>query len=201
MKKITDRYWLGIISGIGGNLAKNLLESIFVKRGLLKITARQKAAGIFVNKSDIDTPGGRLLGIVADNMIAAMLGITCTYWLTLMGKDKHLLKGAGLGAVEWASLYGVASKVGATSMVPMKPQDALFALLGHFAFGMVKIHIATTLGDSRLFQPAHLSLQIEEPESFKWMPRPLQDYSMPNNLIEKLETKSSNKVPSHSGLN
>ncbi|KJS16210.1 MAG: hypothetical protein VR69_09975 [Peptococcaceae bacterium BRH_c4b] len=164
MKKITDRFWLGIIAGIGGNLAKNTVEGIFTRKGLLKSTAKQKAAGIFVRKADINTPQGKLLGAVADNMIAAGLGITCIYWLTLMGKDKYFIKGAGLGAAEWTTLYGVMSKIGATAIYPIKPREALISLLSHFAFGATKMAIAVNLGDSRLFKPGNLTLEIDNPE-------------------------------------
>lgn len=51
-------------------------------------------------------------------MIAVGLGVSCAYWLSIMGKDKYILKGAGLGAAEWAALYGVLSKLGATAIFP-----------------------------------------------------------------------------------
>jgi len=164
MKKITDRFWLGVIGGLGGNLAKNTVEGVFARKGLLKTTGKQKAAGIFVGKSDINTPYGKILGTVADNMIAVGLGISCSYWLTLMGKDKWLIKGAGLGAAEWTALYGVMSKLGATSIYPVKPHEALIALLSHFAFGATKMAIIANLGDSRLFQPKNLTIDIDNPE-------------------------------------
>lgn len=70
-----------------------------------------------------------------------------------MGKDKYLIKGAGLGAAEWASLYGIASKIGATSIYPLKPKDAITTFISHLAFGTTKITIVSKLGDSRLFKP------------------------------------------------
>ena len=105
------------------------------------------------------------MGILADNMIAAGLGVTCIYWLTLMGKDNYLIKGAGLGAAEWAALYGVASKIGATAIYPVKPKDAIATFISHLAFGTTKIAIAVKLGDSRLFKPSNLTLEIDEAQS------------------------------------
>lgn len=170
MKKITDRFWLGIISGLGGNIIKMSVE-IFFKRFGFKDTAIKKASGIFLKKKDVDTIPGNVIGFAADNLIAATLGVTCVYWLTLMGKDKYLLKGAGIGAVEWAAIYGVLSKMGATNIYPTAPFDTMVAFLSHLAFGATKITIATALGDSRLFKPGNLTLEISNPEEFKLFKR------------------------------
>lgn len=164
MKKITDRFWVGVISGLGGNIAKMAVERFFNKIGFSQSNGYKTAAGIFLKKSDISTPYGKLVGYVADNMIAVGLGVTCSYWLTLMGKDKYILKGAGLGAAEWGSLYGVLSKLGATSIFPVKPQDALATFVSHAVFGATKITITAMLGDERLFKPGNLSLEIDEPQ-------------------------------------
>ncbi len=104
-----------------------------------------------------------MAGIIADSMIAMGLGVSCVYWLTLMGKDKHILKGAGLGAMEWGSLYGVLSRLGATIIFPVKSIDALTTFLSHLAFGATKIVIAEKLGDPRLFKPGNLTLEVDQP--------------------------------------
>ncbi|MDQ7093287.1 hypothetical protein REC12_06765 [Desulfosporosinus sp. PR] len=171
MRKINDRFWLGTISGLGGNLAKLMAEQLFNRIGFTKTNGYTTAAGIFLKKSKVASPYGRAVGILADNMIAVGLGVTCTYWLTLMGKDRFLIKGAGLGAAEWASLYGVVSKLGATTIYPVKPQDALATFVSHLLFGLTKTTIAVTLGDERLFKPKNLTLEINHPQSFKPKPR------------------------------
>lgn len=33
MRKITDRFWLGVMSGLGGNIAKMTVESVFNRIG------------------------------------------------------------------------------------------------------------------------------------------------------------------------
>ncbi|MCL6639186.1 MAG: hypothetical protein K6T80_05840 [Firmicutes bacterium] len=164
MKKITDRFWLGTMAGLAGNIAKHGVERIFNASGFSQEKATEKAAGIFLKKSDVSTPYGKAVGYIADYMIAAGLGITCSYSLTLVGKDKYLFKGAVLGAAEWSALYGVLSKLGATAIYPVKPRDALAAFLSHLAFGAVKMGIVANLGDERLFKPENLSLEIEEPQ-------------------------------------
>ncbi|MCO1601405.1 hypothetical protein [Desulfosporosinus nitroreducens] len=165
MKKITDRFWLGVISGLGGNLAKIVVEQVSNRKGFSKSNGYTTAAGIFLKKLDILSPYGKAVGIIADNMIAMGLGVTCIYWLTLMGKDKHFIKGAGLGAAEWGVLYGVASRLGATSIFPVKPKDAIATFISHLAFGVTKMTIAVNLGDERLFKPKNLTMEIDEPQN------------------------------------
>ncbi|WP_407313471.1 hypothetical protein [Desulfosporosinus sp. SB140] len=179
MRKINDRFWLGLISGLGGNIAKIITEQVFTKIGYTKTNGYTTAAGIFLKKSRVASPSGRAVGIIADNMIAAGLGVTCIYWLTLMGKDKLLLKGAGLGAAEWAALYGVFSKLGATAIYPVKPEDAIATFISHLVFGMTKITIAVNLGDSRLFKPKNLTLEINHPQ----------------NLASEIKEKNNNLQP------
>lgn len=164
MKKITDRFFLGAIAGLGGNICKIAVERICIKMFGFKETGAKKAAGIFLKKGDVSSVSGRVIGNIADNMIACGLGVSCIYWLTLMGKDHYIIKGAGLGVTEWAAIYGILSKLGATSIVPTKPKDALVSFVSHVTFGVSKMVIAVNLGDERLFKPQNITLKIEEPE-------------------------------------
>ncbi|SHH06839.1 hypothetical protein [Desulfosporosinus lacus] len=165
MKKITDRFSLGIISGLGGNLAKIAVEQVSNRKGFSKSNGYTTAAGIFLKKPDILSHYGKAVGIIADNMIAMGLGVTCVYWLTLMGKDRNFIKGAALGAAEWGVLYGIASRLGATSIFPVKPKDAIATFISHLAFGVTKMTIAVNLGDERLFKPKNFTMEIHEPQS------------------------------------
>ncbi len=167
MKKITDRFILGVISGLGGNLVKICIERVLHWTGFADCIANQKAAGIFLKKSEVDTLYGKVVGCIADNMIGMGLGVTCSYWLTLMGKDHYLLKGMGLGAAEWAGLYGVLSNMGATTVYPVKPQDAIAGFVSHLAFGATKATIMVQLGDESLFTPTSIVREPPSPQSSK----------------------------------
>ncbi len=166
MRKITDRFLLGVISGLGGNLAKLAVEKTLQAIGFSEETGAKKAAGIFLKKRDIKTPYGKLIGTVADNLIASSLGVVCIYTMTFMGKDNYLLKGAALGLAEWTSLYGVTSRIGATAIYPTKPKDTIALMLSHIAFGATKITIARHIGDERLFNPKEWSQDIKDPQEF-----------------------------------
>jgi hypothetical protein len=164
MKKITDRFLLGVIAGLGGNISKIAVERLCIKLFGFKETGAKKAAGIFIKNKDLNTVPSRIIGNLADNMIASGLGVTCVYWLTFMGKDHYLIKGAGLGAAEWTAMYGVLSKMGATSIFPTKPKDVLVSFASHLAFGATKMIIAVNLGDERLFNPKGFAKEIKHPQ-------------------------------------
>lgn|GEM_PF-578716 len=159
MRKINDRFLLGLIGRLGGNVAKIAVERIAVKTLGFNDTGAKKAAGIFIRGNQAESPLGRILGNIADNMIASGLGVTCAYWLTLMGKDYYLLKGAALGAAEWTALYGLLSRMGATAVYPSTALNGLVTLVSHLVFGMTKIQIVYSLGDQRLFTPSSSARQ------------------------------------------
>lgn len=168
MKKITDRFLLGTIAGLVGNIAKVAVEKIATNTIGFEESGAKKAAGIFLEKRDVSTIQGKIIGNIADNMIATGLGVICVYWLTLMGKDYYLLKGAALGSAEWATLYGALSNMGATNIYPTKPKDGLVQWFSHVTFGIVKICIVARLGDERLFKPNNLTLEIDNSTKAKF---------------------------------
>ncbi len=92
------------------------------------------------------------------------------------------LKGAGLDALEWTTLYGVFSKLGATNIYPVKPKDAFASLVSHLVFGATKITITVMLGDERLFKPKNLSLEINEPQDLFHVKKPSSKYNRPISL-------------------
>jgi phage shock protein PspC (stress-responsive transcriptional regulator) len=56
MKKITDRFILGVIAGLAGNIAKKTVEHIAIKAVGFNETGAKKAAGIFLKKTDMNSP-------------------------------------------------------------------------------------------------------------------------------------------------
>jgi len=81
-----------------------------------------------------------------------------------MGKPGTLYKRGWLSAAEWGVLYGIASRLGATAIFPVKPKDAIAPFVSHLAFGVTKTTIAVNLGEERLFKPKNLTKEIDEPQ-------------------------------------
>lgn len=171
MKKIKDRIILGIISGLIGNLSKQLVSKTIIK--LFKFGNRDGikiAAGIFLPKRKVikNSIKTRIIGVVADNCIGSILGVVTTYLLGLTGKDNYRVKGIANGHFFWVTLYGFLSRMGATSAYPMSEDENIIGFINHTVYGWITSEAAVRLGDSSLFKP-HLK-SLSEPETEKQFP-------------------------------
>jgi hypothetical protein len=94
MASIKDRLILGLIAGLGGNIAKTIVGETAKKLKLAEIDGPEKAAGMLIPPYKIADPKGKAVGYIADNIIAGILGVVTVYALSLSGRDKAVLKGA-----------------------------------------------------------------------------------------------------------
>ena len=125
--------------------------------GLGRINGPTIAASIFLPKYKakyIPTKKTRIIGVVGDMIIGAMLGVGSVYMLSATGKDNHLLKGAGAGHAAWTSLYDVLARMGASGVYPMDEDTNLNGLISHTVYGLVTSESAVRLGDESLFKPS-----------------------------------------------
>ena len=74
MKK-HDGMALSAVVGIGGVLAKDVLNFTLKGLGVLKFNYWQLAASAFLTAKEANTPGGWLVGAVSDFIIGGALGI------------------------------------------------------------------------------------------------------------------------------
>lgn len=169
MKKIKDRVTLGIISGLIGNVAKELTAAFLIRN--MKMGTRNGptyAAGIFFPKRTMlfrkSSKKVKLVGYVTDNIIGAILGVSAVYVLSFTGKDNYIAKGIGLGHFTWTTLYGFIAKMGATSQYPAGVDNNINYLINHSVFGVITKIAAVKLGDEGLFKPNLKSLGKPEAE-------------------------------------
>ncbi|CAA7601659.1 Hypothetical protein DEACI_2326 [Acididesulfobacillus acetoxydans] len=151
MVRIKDRVLLGVAAGLGANAAKQTLDSIFRKLKWLEIDGRERAAGMLISPHKLAKKSGRLVGYIADNTVASLIGIGTVYALSVVGKEKAALKGAITGEAAWTGLYGVLGTMGATKVAPADPATVLSEFASHTVFGVLAATIASKLGDESLF--------------------------------------------------
>jgi len=162
MAKIKDRIILGVIAGLGGNLIKNIIGRSCMRYGLAELNGPERAAGMLLPGYKIATFQGRLVGYIADGVIASILGLGTVYALSLTGKDKAITKGVLSGLAAWTTLYGALGTMGATKVGPVSSKTVLVELVAHTAYGATTAYLATKLGDPSLFdgrQPLSASPQ------------------------------------------
>jgi len=168
MAKIKDRIILGAIAGFGGNLIKTIIGRSAMKIGLSELNGQERAAGMLVPGHKIATSHGRLVGYIADNVIAGTLGVATVYALSITGKDKAIVKGALSGQAAWTLLYGMLGTMGATKVGPVSPKTVLMEYVAHTAYGATAAYLVTKLGDPSLFdgrQPLSASPRaVDTPE-------------------------------------
>jgi len=150
MLRIKDRIFLGILSGLIGSIPGRLLNAVEYNRGIVDAKYGQMAAGLFINKNKADTPAGKLLGSVANELLAASTGISVTYTLAATGRDNAVLKGMGVGSLYWFLLYGLSAKLGDTPK-SKKTVSPLLSLADHLIFGTLAGVVTATIGDDSLF--------------------------------------------------
>jgi hypothetical protein len=168
MKKIKDRIVLGVVSGLIGNLAKEIVSETMIKYKFGKKDGIAVAAGIFVptrRKTKKLTAKSKIIGMAADNIISAILGVANVYLLSLTGKDHRMTKGMVTGHFAWTTMYGVLSRMGATSAYPLREDDDLNGLINHSIFGLVTSEVAFRLGDPSLFKTELKALRNPEPNN------------------------------------
>jgi hypothetical protein len=156
-----------MISGLAGNGVRLAISNLSKSMGWGEVTGREISAGMFLTPQDVISRKGKLVGFVADNVVAVMLGVSTVYLLSVTGRDKAWLKGLASGEAMWASLYGVMATMGATRLNPVNANTALTELIAHSAFGMTTAAVAVKLGDPSLFTgklPLSASPLAEEQE-------------------------------------
>ena len=166
MIKVRDRLQLGMMAGLAGVVAKDLVGGFMTRSGLSKGAGPQRAAGRLLPAYKTHTPLGQAAGWLADATVGSLLGIATVYTLTFTGRDRAFLKGLTTGALAWVGLYGVLSNMGATDVRNVQPKTVLRELLGHLVYGVVTASTAVALGDEDLFSGgipwSASSLRVEE---------------------------------------
>jgi multidrug transporter EmrE-like cation transporter len=149
MKKIQDRVLLGVISGTLAAIPGRILNKIEFEAGLTDSRYEQMAALLFVSKKDVHKQPGKVIGKIANGLLANAVGITTTYTLSTTGRDYAILKGIGVTSLAWLGMYGFGTQ--AKMRKSKKPLVPLLSYLDHVIFGTTTALLVKTLGDDKLF--------------------------------------------------
>ncbi|WP_425800402.1 hypothetical protein ACHOLT_10580 [Desulfitobacterium sp. Sab5] len=149
MKKISDRIFLGFVSGMLGAIPGRLLNKTEFKLGLTDSRYEEMAAMLFVNKRDITKPKGKNVGRIANSLLTSVVGVTTTYVLSKTGRDYAALKGIGITSLAWLGIYGLSTQ--AKVRKSKKPGAALLSYLDHLILGATTATIISKLGDDTVF--------------------------------------------------
>lgn len=165
--KIDDRFLLGVLCGVLGNVPKQMFMYMAKRLQYADVDGFEKGAGMFIDPIKIRSKEGKALGVLADTVVAGMLGVVSVYLLSVCGPRNAILKGALAGQGMWQSLYGVLGNMGASRVRSVTPGTAISEFVGHTLYGASTNGLAILLGDPKLFTEKPLicipiALQIKE---------------------------------------
>lgn len=146
-----DTITLGFLSGLIGNIAKDISNFFIWKADKTELTYGHLAASMFSEPAKTRETGNFLVGQAMDMVVGAALGIPMVYLLKKTGKDNYLLKGAGAGLVLWGLLYGLGPNLNFYSIKPKKTKTHFSALWNNLLYGAVAAQTAVLIADPDLF--------------------------------------------------
>ncbi len=149
--KIRDTFALVLTSGLAGNAAKGLVDTLLFRKKISTITHRDIATGIFSDAPAIRTTLGHLLGHLGDLCIGTMVAAPIVWVLRRTGTDLYPLKGMVLGHAAWVVALGASAHLGASRVYPMSPRTNLALLASECVYGAVAALTAVHLGHPDLF--------------------------------------------------
>lgn len=158
---IKDRFTLGIVAGLAGNVIKMALDEISLRKKISQRSFRSTAAGVWVNKKkQADSPLGQLFGAIIDFGFASMGGVAMVYFLSKTGRDSLLLKGAASGVAIGSLITFLLSIFPVNKVAPKDAPSNLSYMASHIVYGLTTTAVAAYLGHPSIYDtlPANDSL-------------------------------------------
>jgi YD repeat-containing protein len=149
MRKITDRFTLGLVSGIIGGAVGHALESGAKKLGISRRDWTDCATAATVAKKYSRKPGDTIIGVFTSLSLGGIMGIPQSYILSLTGKDHLVSKSLAHGVNTWLGYHGLGSRI--TKTFDYKPKESGVSLLNNLIAASVSAQLITRLGDDRIF--------------------------------------------------
>jgi uncharacterized membrane protein YagU involved in acid resistance len=135
---LKDRILLGGIAGALGVLTRDVYSFFAKQVGLAKFYIWQRSADLFIEGKDIKTFFGNIVGILADIVFGAILGIIFIYFIKLTNHKNIIIKGWGYGMIAWLFLFGIllTNLPGAQETIPKDALSNFSAFIGHSIWGI-----------------------------------------------------------------
>lgn len=152
LKKINDRIFLGILSGIVGLTALMVTDNISSKMKISQRSFATTAAGVWVSsRRQAEKWQGQLLGTLMTLGLSMVGGVSAVKLLTTYGRDKLVAKGIFLGVTFGAVITAILSGFAQNKVKPKDANSNLSYLLSHALFGLATVLTAAKAGDDSLF--------------------------------------------------
>lgn len=135
---LKDRVLLGGIAGALGLLTRDLYSFFAKSIGLARFYVWNISADLFMEKQYVHSFFGNVVGILADIVFGAVIGIFFVYFIRYTNPKNFLIKGWGAGMAAWLLLFGILLHTlpGSATTAPKDALSNLSAFIGHSIFGI-----------------------------------------------------------------
>ena len=133
-----DPVFLGGLAGSFGILTRDGYSFLAKTIGLAKFYVWNISAGLFMERKYVNTFFGNTVGILADIVLGAVIGIVFVYFIKFTNHKNFLIKAWGIGMAAWLLLFGIVfhSLPGTDHLAPQEALSNLSAFIGHSIFGI-----------------------------------------------------------------
>lgn len=152
MKKIKDRILLGVLSAAIPGAFARLTNAFEYRRGWTDELYSQTGSSFILTEKIAKTNSleSKVIGSLVNNTTTSVAGIGISYLLSATGRDNALLKGAGVGAMQWLALWGITGKIG-LKVRSKKPMTHFLSFIDHVVSMANTALLVSVLGDDSLF--------------------------------------------------
>lgn len=131
-----DVFGRGIIAGIVGIVAINLVEVLLAFLNISETPLWQAGGIVFLSEQALQTPLGIAIGVFSHVFIGIVVAIAISYFIHATGSNLATLKGIGLSlVVGFITLALIFPLRGVATEMQNSPGDVLAAFIDHTVFG------------------------------------------------------------------
>lgn len=133
-----DRVLIGGIAGALGFLTRDVYNFFAKLIGFAKFYVWQITANVFMDKKEVSTFFGNVVGILGDIAFGSAVGVFFVYFVKSTNTKNFLIKGWGVGLATWLLIYAILLRA-LPSSAASAPKDALSnisAFIGHSILGI-----------------------------------------------------------------
>ena len=141
-----DPFGRGIIAGLIGVIAINLVEFVLLALKISETPLWQAGGLPFLSEKALKTPLGIAIGIFSHVFVAIVIGISIAYFITLTGNSLVIFKGMGISLIAGFFVLGILFPLrGLAEQMQQSPKDVLSAIIDHAVFGAVAGYVIKKL--------------------------------------------------------
>jgi len=102
---------------------------------------------VYIEKKDLHTPAGLIIGAAADYIMGGVKGVVLAYLIYFTGWDFYLFKGIAVGLLFWLICFGLILRLNIAGIDPVEPGTNLTHLSWHILLGVTNALLILQLGN------------------------------------------------------